>query len=273
MNKTVRTLVAIGEWGSAAVLRRNALVYMRTWRTGMVPPLLEPVIFFLAFGMGLGSYVGHLTYNGGEVDYPAYVAPGMLAYTAFVASFYEALYSSYVRMHYQKTWDGMLASQLELQHVVWGEVLWAGFRGALNSTIVALVLVVFDAIHWVQIETAPLLLVPVLSLIGGVAFAAFATVFTAVVPSIDHINFPVFLIGVPISLTSNTYFPLAPESPILQALINLNPVYHLAEAYRGLLLGGPFEEHVLLLLATSASVLVLFGLAAQRLMRRRVLGE
>ena len=49
----VRSLTAVADWRSWAVFRRNALVFLRNWRTAVIPPAMEPVIFFLAFGIGL----------------------------------------------------------------------------------------------------------------------------------------------------------------------------------------------------------------------------
>jgi hypothetical protein len=71
------TLFAIFDWRSIAVLRRNALVYFRNWKTAFFPPAMEPVIFFVAFGLGLGTYVGSLAYDGTDVPYATWVAPGV----------------------------------------------------------------------------------------------------------------------------------------------------------------------------------------------------
>ncbi|MBC7172356.1 MAG: hypothetical protein H5U40_08025, partial [Polyangiaceae bacterium] len=125
----LRDLAAIADWRSRAVLRRNARVYLRNWKTAFFPPALEPLLFFVAFGLGLGSYVGSLEYAGHDVAYASWVVPGLLTYTAFTTAFYEGLYSSYVRMFYQKTFDGILATQVDMPHIVWGEVLWCGMRG------------------------------------------------------------------------------------------------------------------------------------------------
>src|SRR5690606_22370454 len=89
------------------------------------------------------GYVGYINYHHESVSYATWVAPGLLAYTAFSTPFFEALYAAYVRMFYQKTWDGIVATQVELHHIVWGEILWAGFRGMMNTAIVALVLAIF----------------------------------------------------------------------------------------------------------------------------------
>jgi lipooligosaccharide transport system permease protein len=261
------------DWRTWAVFNRNGQVYLRNWRTAFFPPAMEPVVFFVAFGMGLGAYVGAMRYAGGDVSYTSYVAPGLLAYAAFSTPFFEALYSAYVRMFYQKTWDGILATQVEMHHIVWGEITWAGARGFMNASVVAMVLTVFDLLGWVDIAfwTLPLLLP--LAFLAGWAFGAFALIFTAIVPSIDHMNYPVFLIGIPLGLVSNTYFPVSSDHPVLNAVIQANPIYHLAEAYRGVLLTGRPNMHFVWLGVTGGVLLVVCAFFAQRLLKKRVLGE
>ena len=98
-------------------------------------------------------------------------------------------------------------------------------------------------------------------------------IFTAIVPAIDHMNYPVFLIGWPLSLVSNTFFPIEPDNPVLWALMQLNPIYQLAESARGLMVLGDPGPHLLGLLGSSVLWLVPSTLVAVRLTRRRVLGD
>lgn len=269
----VQELAAMFDWRSHAVLRRNALVYFRNWKTAFLPPAMEPVVFFLTLGLGLSGYVGALTYGSHTVSYPTFVAPGLIAYAAFGTAFYEALYSSFVRMTFQKTWDGILATQVELSHIVWGEILWAGCRAMMNAAVTALVLGLFHAFGWIHIAWWWLPVLPLIAMVVACSFAACALVFTALVPSIDHMNYPVFLIVVPLSLVSNTYFPVPEGVPVLQAAMAVNPVYHLAETFRGFLVLGRPTMHLLWLALTATVLLVSCTLLVQRLMRRRVLGE
>ena len=234
---------------------------------------MEPVIFFLAFGLGFSRFIEDIDYRGAHINYATYVAAGLIAYTGFGTPYYEALYSAYVRMFYQKTWDGILATQVELPSVVWGEILWASVRGMVNISIVSIVIAVFDAIGLVNVRPEFLVFLPFLGFIGGCAFASFALIFTAIVPAIDHMNYPVFLIGWPLSLVSNTFFPIDPQSNLMKALVQINPVYHLAEASRGLIVLGDPGPHLLGLLLSTALFLVPCTLLAVRLTRRRVLGE
>lgn len=266
------TTFSIFDWRSLAVLRRNILVFVRNWKTVFLPPAFEPIAFFLAFGLGLGGYVGELQYGGRSVPYTDWVAPGLVAYTGFTTPFYEALYSSYVRMFYQKTWDGILATQVEIYHIVWGEILWASLRGAINATVVALVLLGMNLAGVIHIDVRAVALVPALVFVVAWSFSAFALIFTAIVPGIDHMNYPVFLIAVPLGLVSNTYFPLQSDHALLQLLIDINPVYHLAQTLRALLLGGPVFNSLWKLFATVGVVVVTLVPLVQRLIRRRVLG-
>ena len=176
-------------------------------------------------------------------------------------------------MFYQKTWDGILATQVELPSVVWGEILWGAVRGMVNISIVSVVIAVFDLMGIVDVRAEFLLFMPFLGFIAGCAFASFALIFTATVPAIDHMNYPVFLIGWPLSLVSNTFFPVDPQSPALWALMQLNPVYQLAECARGLLVLGNPGWHFVGLLGSTALLLVPSTLLAVRLTRRRVLGD
>ncbi len=268
----IRTLAAAADWRSWAVFRRNALVFLRNWRTAVIPPAMEPVIFFVAFGMGFSGYIEDLSYRGVSINYATYVSAGLIAYTGFGTPYYEALYSAYVRMFYQKTWDGILATQVELPSVVWGEILWGAVRGVVNISIVSLVIALFDLLGVVEIQAQYLILMPLLGFVAGCAFAAFALIFTAIVPAIDHMNYPVFLIGWPLSVVSNTFFPIEPDSAVFSALMQINPVYQLAECARGLLVLGNPGRHLLGLLASTALFLVPCTLLSVRLTRRRVLG-
>jgi len=264
-------LAAAVQWQSRAVVVRHLRVHLQNWHTSFLPPVFEPVTMLLAFGLGLGGYVANLEWRGRPVTYPTYVAPGLLAYAAFMTAVFQALFAAFIRMRYQRTWEGQLTTQVELRHVVWGEVLWAALLATIYTAIVALVLALFAAFGLVELRLAWLPLVLPIAFLAGCGFAAFGLCFTALVPTIDHMNLPVFLVVIPMGLLSGTYFPIT--HPALAALSAANPLHHLAQAYRGLLLGGPVAPHLAgLTLLSLVLVLVLVPMDL-RLLRRRVLGD
>jgi lipooligosaccharide transport system permease protein len=265
-------LTAALEWQSRAVVARHLRVYMRNWYTAFLPPAFEPVTMLLAFGVGLGGYVATtLTWQGRPVEYMSYVAPGLLAYATFMTAIFQSLFGAFIRMRYQRTWEGQLTTQVALPHVVWGEVLWAGLLSTMYVVIVSAVLTGLHAAGFLHIRIALLPVLLPIVFVAACGFAALGLCFTAIVPTIDHMNLPVFLLALPMGLLSSTYFPL--EHPVLVALNVVNPLHHLAQAFRGILLGGPIAGPLAGALILSALLLGILVPLDLRLLRRRVLGD
>ncbi len=261
------------QWQSRAVLGRHLTVYRRNWHTAALPPLLEPIILLMAFGVGLGGFIPAFTWRGHPVSYLAYLAPGMLAYTAFMTAFFQALFAAYIRMHYQKTWEGQLITQIRLEHVVWGEALWAASLGTIYALIVMIVLVGFSLTGWLHLHWLGTWLALPLLFLAALAFASLGLLFTALVPSIDHMNIPFFLVIMPLGFASSTYFPFEGDSVWTQLWLTLNPLHHLAEGVRVLLLTGAMSHHLLAAAGLFLLMIAILIPVDERLLRRRVLGE
>lgn len=259
-------------WQSRAILARHIRVHLRNWHTATLPPVCEPLIMLLAFGVGLGAQMGALVWRGERMDYLHYLAPGILAYTAFMSSFFQSLFGAYIRMHFQKSWEGQLTTQVRIEHVVWGEALWAATLATAYATIVCLVLLAFGmagklALHWTWMPA----LIPLLFL-TSLAFSAMGLYFTSIIPSIDHMSLPFFLVIMPIGFASSTYFPL-PNLPWLQTVATANPLHHLAEGVRALLLKGQWTAHLGLAAILCVGMLLALMPLDIRLLRRRVFGD
>ena len=267
----MRWLVSALEWQSRAVVGRHLRVYMRNGYTAFLPPAVEPVTMLVAFGVGLGGYVATLTWQGHPIEYMTYVAPGLLAYATFMTALFQSLFGAFIRMRYQRTWEGQLTTQIELRHVVWGEILWAGLLTTSYVAIVSLVLSACQALGLLQLELEYLPVVIPIVFVSACAFAALGLCFTALVPTIDHMNLPIFLVVLPMGFVSATYFPLG--HPVMAAISTVNPLYHLAEGIRSLLLGGGAGYHLAGLAALLAVMLGVLVPLDMRLLRKRVLGD
>ena len=268
----MRQLTAAFEWQSRAVVGRHLRVYLKNWHTSFLPPVLEPITLLLAFGLGLGAYMARgIEWHGRDVGYMDYVAPGMLAYATFMTAVFQSLFGAFIRMRYQRTWEGQLTTQIDLRHVVWGEILWAALLTTSYVAIVSLVLSACQALGLIHLDLGVLPVVIPIVFVSACAFSALGLCFTALVPTIDHMNLPIFLVVLPMGFVSATYFPLG--HPVMAAISTVNPLYHLAEAVRGLLLGAGGGVHFAgLAILVSAMLAVLVPLD-MRLLRKRVLGD
>ena len=103
-----------------AVWRRNILV----WRKLLVPAILmnfgEPVLYLLGLGFGLGRFVGDMA----GMPYLTFLASGIIASSAMTTASFEGMYSVFTRMVPQKTYEAILATPLEVDDILAGEMLY-----------------------------------------------------------------------------------------------------------------------------------------------------
>src|SRR5688572_340060 len=260
------------DWQSRAILGRHLRVHLRNWYTATLPPVCEPLIMLLAFGVGLGRQIGTLTWHGEPIDYMHYLAPGILAYTAFMSSFFQSLFAAYIRMHFQKSWEGQLTTQVRLEHVVWGEALWAATLATAYAAVVGIVLAGFGLANKLELHWGWLPLTIPLLFLAALAFSAVGLYFTAILPSIDHMTLPFFLVIMPIAFASSTYFPI-PDIPFLTTAVQFNPLHQLSEGLRALLLNGKVTGHLVAATGLCALLLTLLIPIDMRLLRKRVFGD
>ena len=210
------------------VWQRNFSIYRQNWKISFVPPLFEPLLYILAFGVGLAVMVGEISYGGKTLSYTRFIAPALVSVAIMYNAFFETTYNSFVRMYYQKTFDALLATPLNLEEVILGEMLWAATKSMIAATLMATV------ISLCGLFTFPgtLLLIP-LAALGGLLFAALGMICTALVPGIETFNLPIFLGITPMFLFSGTFFPLQNLPGWAQQVAYCLPLTHLVALVRG----------------------------------------
>ncbi len=251
-------------WRFMRVWQRNLVVYRKIWLVNFLPPLLEPLFYVLAFGMGLSALVGEVHYAGTPIPYIAFIAPAFIAVTIMQNGFFETTYASFVRMYYQKTFDAIMATPLSLEEVITAEIVWGATKSVIAAVVMQAVLSAMGLIHYPE----GLLVIP-LAFLGGIAFGTIGMFFTGVVPTIDMFNLPVFLFITPMFLFSGTFFPVEQLPSWAQRLALVFPLTHLVRPVRHFCLGITDVSVLWSLLYLAVFCLVFFPLALY-VMRRRL---
>jgi len=243
------------------VWQRNLDVFLKTWRVNLVPPFIEPFLYLIALGFGLGGFVGYI----GNISYIDFIAPAIVAVSIMNSAFFECTYGSYVRMYYGKTFDAIIATPVSIEEVIAGELLWGATRSMIYTGLMLPVLVLFGVVGL----PSSLLLIP-FAFLGGLLFACIAMCFTAVTPGIDALNYPSFLFITPMLLFSGTFFPITVLPPALQAFAYaVLPLTHVVSLCRGITL-AMFSPFMLVNLAWIAIVTTALFLLSVNLMKRRL---
>lgn len=243
-----------------SVWQRHLKVYTKLYKSSIVLNFVEPVLYLAAMGLGLGAYVKEI--NG--IPYVNYIAPGIIASSSMFAATYECSYGTFVRMTFQKTFDAILATPVNVDDLVAGELIWGASKSVLYGTII---IIVISALGLVE-SPVILLVVPML-FVSGLIFGEIAMMFAAVVPGIDSFNYFFTLFMTPLFLFSGIFFPLETLPPLVVKIAFFTPLYHLVNICRSFSSGVP--SHALwdvVWLVVVAAVLAPYPF---RLMRKRLI--
>jgi lipooligosaccharide transport system permease protein len=251
-------------WRSIRVWRRNVDVFLVTLPIEGLPAILEPILYLIGFGLGLGTLIGTVTYLGVSVEYIQFLAPGTVAVAILFWSYFEVTYGAYIRMYYQKTFDAILATPLLVEDVILGEMIYATTKAVLASAIMLAVIAAFGVVVW----PSGLLVLPIAAL-GGFFFAGVGLVVTSLVRNISHFNVPMSLFVLPMFTFGGTFFPIdvlpSWALPVAWAL----PLTHVSLLVRSATL-GIVPPYVLGSVAYLVVGSALFGALALRRMKRRL---
>jgi lipooligosaccharide transport system permease protein len=242
------------------VWQRNFTVYTKLYKSSIVFNFIEPTLYLVALGFGLGAFVKEI--NG--VPYINFIAPGIIASSSMFATASECTYGTYIRMTYQKTFDAILATPVNIDDLVAGELMWGATKSMFYGTIIMLVISVFGLVD----STLIILVVPVL-FISGLIFAETSIIAVALVPGIDSFSYFFTLLLTPSFLFSGIFFPLDSLPPVVAKIAFFTPLYHLVNICRSLASG--LSHDVLWEIVWLAAVAVLLSPYPFRLMKRRVI--
>jgi lipooligosaccharide transport system permease protein len=216
------------------MVQRNLIVYKHTWMI-IVSGFFEPLFYLLGIGIGLGSMVPPT--NG--VSYGAFVAPGLLASSCLNGAITDGFFNIFFKLHYQKTYDGILATPMRVPDVGFGEMMWALGRGSLYAAVFLFVLLVVG-----ESTGRPMLLSPLAwlawpaAVLTAASFSAMALCLTTFARKIQDFDMVVGLLVMPMFLFSGIFVPIDRFPAIVQWIMRVTPLYHAVGLLRQLTTGA-----------------------------------
>ncbi|WP_435770999.1 ABC transporter permease [Nocardioides sp. SYSU DS0651] len=240
------------------VLLRNYISYRNAWKL-FVTGFLEPVFYLLSIGIGVGALVDGFEVSGREISYAAFVAPGMLAASAFNGALLDSTYNVFFKLKYTRLYDQMLATPLTTADVARGEIAWGQLRG---STYAAAFLLVMLALGLIESWWAVLALPAVLLI--GFAFSAVCMAATTWMTSFQDFD-KITLFQVPLFLFSATFFPVDTYAGPVRWVVECTPLYRGVVLCRELTTGTVSWASLV-----SVGYLLVMGVVGMWIVRRRL---
>ncbi len=262
MNARRGTMRRLEPAAIAGVMSRELANFRTYWRGTTFSSILEPIVYLLAFGLGLSATLV------GDVDgvpYVQYVGTGMVATAVIFSSALPAMFGTFVKHRFQNTYEAILAAPVDVEELVTAEMLWIGVRAGVYGCVPLLVTIGFG------LDPAlGMLLVPLFAFVTALGFAAFGITMAAVVAKIDQFNYVTALFVTPLFLIAGTFFPIDGLPQGVQVVAQLNPLHQLVELVRGSAFG--FEAIDLVRFASLVGFAAVTWRIAVNRMERRLIG-
>ncbi len=240
---------------------RHMRVYTRHLLSNGLPPFLEPLIFLVGIGLGLGRFIE--TMDG--LPYLVFLGTGLPVTAAMWTSAFECSYGTFIRLEFEKVYDGMLAAPLTAENLIVGEIIWAGTKGLFFSFSVICILLLFGIV-----ELPYALFAPAVGFLTGIMFACLSLYITSFVKTINHFNFYMTGLLSPMFFFSGIVFPTSELPLAVQPFAELVPLTHSVQLVRAVILNEYQPRHIADLAYIAVFTAVLGTLAVKRLKKRLV---
>jgi lipooligosaccharide transport system permease protein len=232
------------------VLVREVVNYSSYWRSSTFSSTVEPTFYLLAFGFGFGALVSKVA----GYDYVEFVGTGTVATAVLFSSAFPAMFGTFVKYQFQRTYDAILAAPVDTEELVTAEALWISIRAGVYGCVPLLVALVFG------LDPAwGMLAVPGIAFIAGFGWAGFGISVAGFAKSFENFNYIVSAVLTPLFLVAGTFFPLSELPEWAQIAGAFNPLHHCVELVRHAAFGWDQWDPLRLV------ALIAFGLATWRI--------
>jgi len=210
------------------VLVREVVNFSSYWRSATFSSTVEPTIYLLAFGFGFGSLVSRV----GGYDYVDFVGTGIVATAVLFSSAFPAMFGTFVKYQFQRTYDAILAAPVDTEELVTAEALWIATRAGVYGCVPMLVAIPFGLDpSW------GMLVVPFIAWISGYGWACFGIAVAGFAKSIENFSYIISAVLTPLFLVAGTFFPISTLPDWAQVLANFNPLYQSVQLVRSAVFG------------------------------------
>jgi ABC-2 type transport system permease protein len=209
-------------WVDLRFLRRH---WLRTLTTSLV----NPILYLVAFGFGLG---GGISFDG--YSYLSFVMPGIIALTVMSSSYNGAGLKLHVDRLFYRCFDEYLMSPISLFSLAIGKTLIGVVRGLISTVAILAVGIII---------TPKLMVTPLFMLV--LVMSCFVFSFLGVLIGMwakSHQDMTTFstLVILPMTFLSGTFFSLNQLPEAVKAVLYLLPLTHSSECLRAAALGQAF---------------------------------
>ncbi|MCQ4212631.1 MULTISPECIES: ABC transporter permease [Streptomyces] len=242
---------------TGALVRRN-LLWIKQDPESMFDAVLMPIVFTLLFVYVFGGSIGQ-SLGGGQDAYVQYVIPGMVAMMSMNIA--QGVGTGFNEDFHKGIMDRFRSLPIGRASVLIAKVSVELLRLLVATTVLMIVavLVGFDINNWAGLFGAI-----GLSALFGSAIMWIFLVLGVTMKNAQSVQAMGFLVMMPLQFGSSIFAPTQSMPGWLQNFTEYNPMSGLADAARGLMVGGPVAHGLWVTLAWTAGLTLVMAPIAIR---------
>ncbi|KES07383.1 ABC transporter [Streptomyces toyocaensis] len=247
---------------TGALVRRNML-WIRQDPESMFDAVLFPIVFTLLFVYVFGGSIGQ-SLGGGQEAYVQYIVPGLMAMMGMNMA-------QGVGTGFNQDFNTGVMDRFRSLPIGRGSVLFAKISVEMVRMLIATavllvvgVLVGFDITHWPGLFAA----VGLSAVFGSALMWIFLTL-GVVMKNAQSVQAMGFLVLMPLQFGSSIFAPPQSMPGWLERFTEYNPLSALADAARGLMVGGPVAHDLWMTLGWSVGITAVMAPVAIRKFRTK----
>ncbi len=199
--------------------------------------LISPLIYIVAFGLGLGSSIQPGTSISSDYgSYLEFILPGMVALSSMAISFGGTTFSICGERLFSKTFEEMLLLPVHPLALHLGKIMAGILRGIMTSGSVILVAILFTGKVWSFLNPMFWLIL----ILNCAVFAGIGVITGLRVKSLESVSLYNNFLIVPMSFLGATFFDPMTLPPALKAVVYCLPLTYATTGLRAAAYGtGP----------------------------------
>lgn len=229
------------------LVRRELVRMFRIASQVFLPPVITTSLYFFIFGSLIGPRIGNIQ----GINYPMFIAPGLIMMSVIVNS-YGNVSTSLFSVRFQKSIEEMLISPMRDGLLLLGFVLGGMLRGLIVAILVFIIASFFLKI---ELSHLPMTLLVVLLVSAIFSLAGFTNAMVA--RNFDDIMLVPTFILTPLTYLGGVFYSVSMLPPFWQKISYLNPILYMVNALRHVMIG---QEEVSMTLAISIICFMLVAL-------------
>jgi ABC-2 type transport system permease protein len=246
------------EWlfpvGFRTLFRREVLRFVRRPRNTFLPPAITNVLYFSVFGVILGGRIDTFELQGQQIEYIAFIFPGLIVLGAISNAFENASFSIF-HGRWNEYIHEVLTAPLPYTSMVLAYILSSTLRGVVVGIIIGCIGLLFTSVGVAQ----PFYLIAFV-LVICLLFSSFGVVGGLWARDFDYLTVMNQFILRPLVFFGGVFYPLSALDGIPYLVSLLNPMVYMVNGVRYGFFGVselPPAESLLVLSVLTAAVIAL----------------